>query len=186
MIDQKIFSSLEERMKKAEEALRKDFLSIRTGRATPALLDRIMVESYGAQTPLKHVASISVPEPRLLVIQPWDKSLISAIEKAILKSDLGINPANDKNVIRLVIPPLTEERRKELVKVVKKKAEEGKVALRNIRRDVMEELKALEKSGTASEDEVRRAQDQVQKVTDKFIKEFDDILSAKEKEIMEV
>ncbi|MFH1454478.1 MAG: ribosome recycling factor [Armatimonadota bacterium] len=184
MIDQKVFSSTEERMKKSIEAVQREFAGIRAGRANPALLDKISVECYGSTMPIKQVANVSIPEARMIIIQPWDKTIISDIEKAIQKSDLGINPSNDSNVIRLIIPSLTEERRLELVKVVKKKTEEGKVSIRNIRRDSMEELKAKEKE--SSEDEVKKAQDQIQKITDKYIAELDRICAAKEKEIMEV
>ncbi|MEW6448508.1 MAG: ribosome recycling factor [Bacillota bacterium] len=173
-------------MKKAVEHLRKDLSTVRTGRATPALLDRITVDYYGTPTPVNQLATINVPEPRLLVIQPWDKSAISDIERAIMKSDLGINPVNDGSVIRLVLPQLTQERRQELVKLVRKKAEEGRVAIRNIRRDVNDELKARQKEGGFSEDELKRMQGEVQKLTDKYIKETDNVLAAKEKEIMEV
>ncbi|MEW6573031.1 MAG: ribosome recycling factor [Bacillota bacterium] len=173
-------------MKKAVEHLRKDLSAVRTGRATPALLDRITVDYYGTPTPVNQLATVNVPEPRLLVIQPWDKSLISDIERAIMKSDLGINPVNDGSVIRLVLPQLTQERRQELVKSVRKKAEEGRVAIRNIRRDANDELKARQKEGGFSEDELKRMQGEVQKLTDKYIKETDNVLAAKEKEIMEV
>jgi ribosome recycling factor len=185
MLDDKISKDAEERMKKAVEALHREFSTIRTGRATPTLLEKITVEAYGSTMGLRDLANISVPEARMLVIHPYDKSIMGAIEKAIQKSELGIHPTNDGNVIRLIFPPLTEERRRDLVKVIRKKTEDGKVALRNIRRDAMEQLKALEKKG-ASEDEVKRAQDGIQKLTDRFIKEFDDILAAKEKEIMEI
>ena len=185
-VQQSIFKETEERMKKALEVMKKELASIRTGRASPALLEHIKVEAYGQPMPLKQIGNVSVPEPRIIVIQPWDKSQLGAIEKAIQKSDLGINPTNDGTVVRLVIPALTEERRKDLVKMVRKRAEEGKVALRNVRRDTMEELKKEEKDGRASEDEVKRAQDQVQKLTDRYIKEFDEALAVKEKEIMEV
>lgn len=184
MIDQSIFSRTEEKMKKSIEAVQREFGGIRAGRATPALLDKIQVECYGANMPIKQVANVSIPEARMIIIQPWDKTLISNIEKAVQKSDLGINPANDGNVIRLVVPALTEERRQELTKVVKKKVEEGKVSVRNIRRDAIEEIKAKEKE--SSEDEVKRAQEQIQKMTDKYIAELDRISAAKEKEIMEV
>lgn len=187
MISPKVLVETEEKMKKSLEVLKREFTSIRTGRATPALLDRIQVEAYGSQVPIKQIANVSVPEARMIVIQPWDRSLLGNLEKAIQKSDLGINPINDgSGVIRLVFPQLTEERRKELVKVVKKKTEEAKVALRNIRRDVNEELNRLEKDGTASEDEVRRQIEQVQKLTDKYIKSFEETCAAKEKEIMEI
>lgn len=176
----------EEKMKKVIESTKHEFASVRTGRANPAILDRVTVDYYGTETPLSQVASISVPEARLLVIQPWDKSMLSKIEKAILKSDLGLTPTNDGQVIRIVIPQLTEERRKELVKIVHKQAEEMRVAVRNIRRDANEGLKALEKDGTISEDEMRRGLDEVQKLTDKYIAEIDALLKRKEEEIMEV
>ena len=186
MLDPDIFKDTEERMQKSIEAMKKDFIGIRTGRASPALLDTIKVNAYGQEMTIKQVATISVPEPRMIVIQPWDKSVIGEIEKAIQKSDLGINPVNDGKLIRLVFPPLTEERRKNLVKLVKKRAEEAKISIRNIRRDAIEYLKELEKEGEISEDDQRRGQDQIQKITDKFTKEIDRILSIKEKEIMEV
>ncbi len=186
MLDPDIFKDTEERMQKSIEAMKKDFIGIRTGRASPALLDTIKVNAYGQEMAIKQVATISVPEPRMIVIQPWDKSVIGEIEKAIQKSDLGINPVNDGKLIRLVFPPLTEERRKDLVKLVKKRAEEAKISIRNIRRDAIEYLKELEKEGEISEDDQHRGQDQIQKITDKFTKEIDRILSIKEKEIMEV
>ncbi|HHV71466.1 MAG TPA: ribosome recycling factor [Clostridia bacterium] len=181
-----LFKDAEERMLKAEENLRREYASLRAGRATPALLDRIMVDYYGTPTPINHLANISVPDPRMLVIQPWDKNVLSHIEKAILKSNLGLTPTNDGSVIRLNIPQLTEERRKELVKAVKKMAEEAKVAIRNIRRDANERLKNMEKNGEISEDDSKRHQDEIQKLTDKYIKEVEKIQIAKEKEIMEV
>jgi len=181
-----VVSEAEERMKKAIEVLRKDFASLRAGRATPALLDKILVDYYGVPTPINQMANISVPEPRLLVIQPWDKSVISSIEKAIQKSDLGLTPNNDGTVIRLAIPQLTQERRNELVKVVKKKAEEARVAIRNVRRDANDQLKDFEKEHEISEDDSKRGQEEVQKLTDKCIKEVDQVLSHKEEEIMEV
>jgi len=181
-----IISEAEERMKKAIDVLRKDFASLRAGRATPALLDKILVDYYGVPTPINQMANISVPEPRLLVIQPWDKGVISTIEKAILKSDLGLTPNSDGNVIRLSIPQLTQERRTELVKVCKKKAEEARVAIRNIRRDANDQLKDFEKEGEISEDDTRRGQDEVQKLTDKCVKDVDQVLERKEQEIMEV
>jgi ribosome recycling factor len=186
MIDQAFMSRTEEKMKKCVEALKKELATIRSGHATPALLDKIMVEAYGTQMPLKQVAAVSAPEPRLIVIQPFDKSTVQAIEKAILKSDLGLTPNVDGNLIRLPIPPLTEERRKELVKAVKKKVEDSKIALRNIRRDANEELKEMEKKKLASEDEARRGQEQIQKLTEHYTKELDQIFLVKEKEIMEV
>lgn len=181
-----LFHQMEEKMKKTLEALKREFHTIRTGRASPSILDKIVVECYGTEVPLKQVANVSTPDVRLLLIQPFDKSVIGSIEKAIQKSDLGLNPAVDGSVIRLSIPPLTEERRKELVKVIKKKVEEGKVAVRNIRREFNDELKVLEKNERLPEDEVKRAQDQIQKITDRYIKEFDDAQAAKEKEILEV
>ena len=176
MLDPKIISDAEERMKKSVEVFKKDLLGIRTGRATPAILDRVQVEAYGSTCP---------PDPRSIVIQPWDKSVLGSIDKAIQKSDIGIHPVNDGNIIRLSIPPLTGERRKELTKVVRKKAEEGKVSLRNIRRDVNDELKKQKKVSSASEDEIKTATDKVQKLTDKYIKVFDEIAASKEKEITE-
>ena len=185
MLDPKIISDAEERMKKSVEVFKKDLLGIRTGRATPAILDRVQVEAYGSTCPISQVANITVPDPRSIVIQPWDKSVLGSIDKAIQKSDIGIHPVNDGNIIRLSIPPLTGERRKELTKVVRKKAEEGKVSLRNIRRDVNDELKKQKKVSSASEDEIKTATDKVQKLTDKYIKVFDEIAASKEKEIIE-
>ncbi|MEW6181975.1 MAG: ribosome recycling factor [Bacillota bacterium] len=174
-------------MEKAVEHLAKDLASIRTGRATPALLERITVEYYGTQTPINQLATISVPEPRVLLIQPWDKTAVAGIERAIMKSDLGITPASDGTVIRLVMPQPTQERRLELVRMVRKKAEEGRVAVRNIRRDANDGLKAQQKKDSViTEDELKRLQGEVQKLTDKYIKEVDGILAIKEKEIMEV
>ncbi len=173
-------------MLKSLEALKKDLTTVRTGRATPSILDRVHVDAYGSMMPISQLAKISLPDARTVVVQPWDKTMLGPIEKAVQKSDIGIHPVNDGNAIRLAVPSLTEERRKELVKVVKKKVEEGKVSLRNIRRDVNEDLKKLEKAGTSSEDEMRRTQEKVQKLTDKYIKDFDDIATNKEKEIMEI
>ncbi|MBC9783448.1 ribosome recycling factor [Heliobacterium chlorum] len=181
-----IKNETEDKMKKSIEALRKEYQSIRAGRANPAILDKVMVEYYGVPTPLNQVGNISAPEPRLLMIQPWEKSLLSAIEKAILKSDLGLTPSNDGSVIRLIIPQLTQERRNELVKQVKKRAEEYRVILRNHRREANDDIKALQKDHMISEDEAKRAQDEVQKLTDKFIKEIDQVAERKEAEIMEV
>ncbi len=181
-----VVTEAEEKMKKAIDVLRKDLASLRAGRATPALLDKVHVDYYGVMTPINQIAKLSVPEPRLLVIQPWDKSTISAIERAILKSDLSITPNSDGSVIRLVIPQLTQERRNDLVKVVRKKAEETRVAIRNIRRDANEQLKEFEKEGEISEDNTRRGQEDVQKLTDKYIKEVDQVLDRKEQEIREV
>jgi len=180
-----IIKHAEERMEKAIQALKRDLATLRAGRATPALLDRIQVEYYGSLTPLNQLANINTPDSRTLMIQPWDKSSLSDIERAIMKSDLGLTPANDGMNIRLSIPPLTEERRVELVKMTKKHGEESKVAIRNIRRDANDDIKKLEKTDI-SEDESRRHQDDVQKMTDKYIAEVDKVLAAKEKEIMEV
>ena len=181
-----IYSDSETRMAKAIAVLKNEFNSVRAGRANPALLDRLTVDYYGTQTPVKQMANVTAPEPRMLVIQPWDKTAIPEIEKAVMKSDLGLTPSNDGTIIRLSIPQLTQERRTDLVKVVRKKAEEGRVAVRNIRREANELLKQLRKDGDISEDEERRNQDEIQKVTDTHIKLVDEQLSAKEAEIMEV
>jgi ribosome recycling factor len=179
--------SAELSMMKTIEMVNKDFASLRAGRATPALLDKIVVDYYGAPTPINQLATVSVPEARLLVIQPWDKSVLGEIERALLKSDLGITPSSDGNVIRLTVPQLTEERRRELVKHLKKKGEDGKVAVRNIRRDILEQLKVLQKEGGGfSEDDLRRGQDEVQKLTDRYVKEIDRVVATKEKEVMEI
>ncbi|WP_435921215.1 ribosome recycling factor [Paenibacillus sp. DYY-L-2] len=182
---QSIKKSAEERMDKAIQALKRDLATLRAGRATPSLLDRIQVDYYGSPTPVNQLANINTPDSRTLMIQPWDKSSLQEIERAIQKSDLGLTPANDGSSIRLSIPALTEERRVELVKLTKKFGEEAKVAIRNIRRDANDDIKKLEKSDI-SEDESRRHQDDIQKTTDKFIAEVDKVLAAKEKEIMEV
>ena len=174
------------RMDKSIEATHHEFNSIRTGRASPALLDRVTIDYYGTQTPLKSLASISAPEPRLLVVQPFDPGAIKGIERAVQESDLGLTPSNDGKVVRLPIPALTEERRKDLVKVVRRVAEEGKVAIRNVRRDVMQHLKELVVNGDVGDDEERRAEQQVQKITDDHTKSIDDLLKVKEAEIMEV
>ena len=176
----------EERMSKTVSVLRSDFQTIRTGKATPSLLDKIQVDYYGTPTPINQLANIAVPEARMLTIQPWDKSALSAIEKAILKSDLGITPNCDGTLIRLVLPQLTQDTRKDLVKRVKKKGEEAKVSIRNIRRDSNDTLKASEKSKEITEDESKGAQDSIQKLTDKYIAEVDKLVDNKEKEIMEV
>jgi ribosome recycling factor len=186
MTVKEIFASHEEKMKKALEVLRKEYGSLRAGRATPSLLDKLSVDYYGTPTPINQVANISVPEPRLIIIQPWEKTMIAPIEKAIQKSDLGITPNSDGSVIRLNIPQLTQQRRTELVKVVHKKAEEDRVAVRNLRRDANEGIKKLEKDRLISEDEAKKAQDDMQKLTDKYIKEIDHVMTVKEKEIMEV
>lgn len=176
----------EARMKQVIASTNNAFGSIRTGRANPSLLDRVVVNYYDTPTPLNQLASISAPEPRLLIVQPWDKTAIKDIEKAILASDLGLNPTNDGTVIRIAIPQLTEERRKQLVKVVKKEAEDHKIAVRNIRRDLNDEIKQLEKDGEITEDESRRYLNNVQELTDKYIDEIDRLAEAKEKEIMEI
>lgn len=173
-------------MSKAVEATRSEFASIRTGRATPALLDRLHVEAYGASVPIKQVATVSVPDARSLVIAAFDRNTVGDIRKAIEKSDLGITPNIDGNQIRLMIPPLNEERRKDLVKVVKKKGEDGKVAVRNIRHKFHDDLKTQLKDHKITEDDNKRLQDQLQKLTDKFVKEIDQLIASKEKEIMEV
>ncbi len=181
-----VISSSEERMKKSIAALKEDLATVRSGRASAALLDKVYVEYYGEKTVLSNVANISVPEARLIVISPWEKNLIGDIEKAILASDLGLNPSNDGKVIRLAIPPLSEERRKELVKVCKGKAEQTRVSIRNIRRDGNEELKKEEKDSNISEDEEKKASDALQKLTDRFVQEVSEILEEKEKEILEI
>ena len=181
-----IHASHEERMKKALDVLRKEFSTLRAGRATPALLEKVSVDYYGTPTPINQVANVSVPEARMIVIQPWEKTLVPAIEKAIMKSDLGLTPNSDGTVIRLNIPQLTQQRRMELVKVIHKKAEERRVAIRNLRRDANDSVKKLEKDKLISEDEVKKAQEDIQKLTDKYIKEVDNIMNSKEKEIMEV
>ena len=181
-----IFASHEDRMKKSIEALKREFASLRTGRATPALLDKVMVEYYGTPTPVNQLANISVPEPRMIMIQPWEKTILHDIEKAIMKSDLGLNPNSDGTAIRLTIPQLTQDRRTELVKSVNKKAEETKVAIRNLRRDANEAIKKLEKSKEVTEDEAKKGQDDMQKLVDKYIKAVDAAKAVKEKEIMEV
>ncbi|MBA3071316.1 MAG: ribosome recycling factor [Nitrospirae bacterium] len=175
-----------EKMDHSIEALKKEFSSVRTGRASLALLDGIKVDYYGTPTPLQQLASLSVPESRQIAIQPWDQKIISDIEKAIMKSDLGLTPTNDGKVIRINIPSLTEERRKQLVKVVRKNSEDAKVAVRNIRRDVNDEIKKLEKEKHLSEDDTKKSLDEIQKFTDSYVKKIDEILMHKEKEIMEV
>lgn len=185
-MEQELKRKTTDRMSRTIEALKKDLASIRTGRASLALLDGIVVNYYDNPTPLQQLASLSIPESRQIAIQPWDPKIISDIEKAILKSDLGLTPMNDGKIIRMTIPPLTEERRKQLVKTVRKKTEEAKVALRNIRRDANEELKKLEKEKHISEDIVKKMHEEIQKITDSFITKADEVLENKEKEIMEV
>ena len=176
----------DEKMSKSYDAMMREFGAIRAGRANPKVLDKLRVDYYGSPTPIQQVGNVSVPEPRMLLIQPWDKSLLKAIEKAILTSDLGINPSNDGSVIRLVFPELTEERRKELVKDVKKKGEAAKVAVRNIRRDANESLKKLNKAGEISEDDQKDLETKVQKMTDKMITDIDKAVEEKSKEILTV
>ncbi|HEY9054784.1 MAG TPA: ribosome recycling factor [Rectinemataceae bacterium] len=179
-------AAFEERMKKSVSSLKDEFNGVRTGRASPALLDKVRVDYYGQKTPLSQVATVSVPEARLIVVQPWDRSLFSEIEKAILKSELGLNPSNDGKVIRLAIPPLTEQRRKELAKTAKAMAEQAKVAIRNIRRDGLEELKKQLAAGGVAEDGVKKEEDELQKLTDFYILQVQKTLEEKEKEILEV
>lgn len=181
-----VIKETEDKMKKSIEVLRKDLSTLRAGRANPAILQKVMVDYYGTPTPINQMANVSAPEPRLLTIQPWDKTIAPAIEKAILKSDLGLNPSSDGSIIRIVIPQLTQERRVELVKTTKKKGEECRVSIRNIRRDSNEKVKSLEKAKTISEDETKKGTEEIQKLTDKYIKEVDGVLEVKEKEIMEV
>lgn len=181
-----VIATVKERNTKAIQSYTRELASIRAGRANASLLDRITVDYYGAPTPVNQLAGVSVPEARLLVIQPYDKSVLGDIEKAILKSDLGLTPTNDGSVIRLSIPQLTEERRKELVKLVKKEAEEAKVAIRNIRRDGNDDLKKLEKNGEITEDALRGYADDIQKITDEYIVKIDNLTKDKEKEILEV
>ena len=180
------YNEIEERMGKTINVFEENLSEIRAGRANPAILNKIKVDYYGVPTPINQVAGISVPEARLIMIQPWDASILKEIEKAILASDIGINPNNDGKVIRLTFPDLTEERRKEIVKDIKKMAEESKVAIRAIRRDGIDEAKSMQKEGLITEDELRNAEDDIQKITDKKIEEIDKILSSKEKEIMSV
>ena len=183
---EKVLKDLEEKMNKTLRSLEGDLNKVRTGRASLALFDDIRVDYYGTPTPLKQTATLSVPESRLIIIQPWDPHMIGEIEKAILKSELGVTPTSDGKVIRITIPRLTEERRKELVKIVKKMGEQGKIAIRNIRRDANEDLKELEGEKLVSKDELHQNMEKVQKVTDSFIRKIDEALSAKEKEILEV
>jgi ribosome recycling factor len=181
-----VLQSTKEKMDKAIQAYTRELASVRAGRASASLLDKITVDYYGAPTPINQLASVSVPEARLLVIQPYDKSQVSEVEKAILKSDLGLNPTNDGTVIRIAIPALTEERRRELVKLVKKYSEDAKVAVRNVRRDANDDLKKLEKNGEITEDDLKGYGEDVQKMTDEHIAKIDSVTKDKEKEIMEV
>lgn len=182
---QDLLNETKERMNKAVDALRDDLVTIRTGRASPALVERLLVEYYGTPTPLNQLATISVPEPRLLAIRPWDPNALADIERAILKSELGLTPSNDGKIIRLTIPRLTEERRQELVKIVGKRVEEGKIVIRNMRRDAIEDLRELESEKLIPEDEFYRAKDDVQEITDEFIVKMDEIGRDKEQEIIE-
>ena len=182
---EEILSEMQAKMKKTEEALKREFMRIRTGRASTALLDGIKVDCYDTQMPLEQVSTISVPESRLMTIQPWDQSIIGNIEKSILKSELGLTPMNDGKLIRISIPPLTEERRKELAKMAKKMAEDSKIAIRNLRREANEMFKELKNEKEISEDELYKSQDEVQKITDQFTKKIDEITAQKEKEIVE-
>lgn len=185
-MDKQMIKEAEEKMKKAIVNLKSEFTTIRTGRASSALLDKVFVDYYGTPTPVNQLASISIPEPKMIVIQPWDMKSIGAIEKAILKSDLGLTPNNDGKVIRLILPDLTAERRKELVKMSAKKAEEAKVIVRNIRREYNDVLKKQEKNHEISEDDMKRTQEEIQKLTDKYIQEIDKVLQQKQTDIMEV
>ncbi len=181
-----LLKNTEEKMNKTVGVLERDYKAIRAGRANASVLDRVTVDYYGCPTPIQQMAAVSVPEPRVLMIQPWDASTLKEIEKAILTSDIGINPQNDGRIIRLSFPPLTEERRKEIVKDVHKTAEESKVAVRNTRRDAIEKLKALKKNNTITEDDVADGEKKIQNLTDKYCKEIDTLAALKEKEIMEI
>lgn len=181
-----LFKDAEERMKHAIEHLKQDFAGYRTGRANPAMVERIMVDYHGTPMQLQHLASITVPEPRQLLIQPWDQSAVQAIEKAIQRSELGVNPVSDGRTLRINLPPLTEERRKDLIKQVHKRAEEGRVAIRNIRRDLHEHLRQMQKNKQISEDELKRYEQQMEKLTHKYIEEVDKLQKAKDEELMEV
>ena len=181
-----MYTEYKRKMSKTIEVLKSQYATVRAGRANAAVLDQITVEYYGVDTPLNQVGTIAVPDPRTITIQPWDGSILKAIEKAIQASDLGINPQNDGRLIRLSFPQLTEERRKDLVKQVKKYAEDGKVAIRNIRRDAMDDFKALKKAGDLTEDDLKNAEKEMQKLTDEYIKEVDTVTAAKEKELYEI
>lgn len=181
-----VLNKCESKMNKSIDALNHEFSSVRAGRANPAILDKVLVDYYGAPTPINQMAAVSVSEARVLVIQPWDKTTLKTIEKAIQASDIGINPANDGNVLRLTFPQLTEERRKELVKDIKKMGEESKVGIRNIRRDAMEKLKALKKDNSITEDDQKDGEKKIQDITDKFVKKVDSLVSEKEKEVLSI
>ena len=180
------YNKIEERMTKTISVFEENLSEIRAGRANPAILNKVMIDYYGPPTPINQVAGISVPEARLILIQPWDASILKEIEKEILKSDIGINPNNDGKVIRLAFPELNEERRKEIVKDIRKMAEDAKVAVRSIRRDGIDEAKTMQKNSEISEDDLKVAEDKIQKLTDKYVEEIDKILSAKEKEVMSI
>lgn len=186
MTETEILNATEERMKGVIQSTRRDLAAIRTGRANPALLDRVQVEYYGTLTPLNQLATVSAPEPRQLLIQPWDKNAIKAVERAILQSDLGFTPNSDGNVIRIAIPELTEERRKEMVRLARKTAEEKRVAIRNLRREANDRVRAAQKDGELSEDEARRLEEKIQQLTDRYVGEVDSMLENKEREILEV
>lgn len=181
-----IINKSQEKMEKTLAVLKKELASMKAGKANPSMLDRITVEYYGSQTPINQLSNISSPEPRVLMIQPWDKNSIKSIEKAILQSDLGLNPSNDGSVIRLIIPELTEETRKQIVKKVKKAGEDAKIAIRSIRREANDKIKNLKKENQITEDEAIDAEDSIQKTTDKYVKKIDDIVNMKEKEVMSV
>ncbi|MBI4331628.1 MAG: ribosome recycling factor [Chloroflexi bacterium] len=181
-----VLAEAETKMRKAVDALKRELAAVRTGRASPALVEHIRIDYYGVPTPVQQVANVSVPDPRMIMIQPWDRNMLGVIEKAVLKSDLGLTPTNDGNVIRLPVPPLTEERRKDLVRMVRRRVEEGRVVLRNIRRDALEEFRKMEKEKEISADEDKRAQDQLQKLTNAFIAEADKLGQSKEAELLEI
>jgi len=181
-----VLSKTRSGMEKSIEALKKDFSRVRTGRASTTLFDDIRVDYYGTPTPLNQVGTLVVPEPRLITIQPWEKKLIPEIEKAILKSDLGLNPVSDGNLVRIAIPPLTEERRKEMVKQIKRMGEDTKVSIRNVRRDANDALKKLEKDKEISEDDLKRGEKEIQEITDQYVKKSDELVEVKEKEVMEI
>ncbi|MBE3549669.1 MAG: Ribosome recycling factor [Brockia lithotrophica] len=185
-MSEEVLKDAEARMEKAIEVLRSELATVRAGRATPALLEKVSVDYYGVPTPIHQLATITVADARLLVVQPWDRSALAAIERAIQKAELGLNPQNDGQVIRIVVPPLTEERRKELTKLVRRFGEEARVAIRNVRRDAIEELRRREKEGLLSEDESRRLQERVQKLTDQMVGRVDTLVEQKEKELLEI
>ncbi len=183
---EKLFNDLERKMKNAIEVLKKEFQKVRTGRANPAILDNVMVDYYGTPTPINQVGNLSVPDPQMITISPWEKKMLSEIEKAVQKADLGLTPQNDGNIIRLPIPPLTEERRKEMVKQIKKIGENAKIPIRNVRREGNDLLKKMEKDKEISQDEQKQQMDKVQELTDKYVKSVDELMVEKEKELMEV